>query len=179
MPRKKLSTKNKMFAKNLIKYHGNATEAYLETYPNSGINSAHANASRLLAQKPEILDIVKQVADNNGVTLDKLTKKLKQKLDSKKSIVIDREIQYVDDNTNQLKAVELGLKIQGALDDSTKIQNNTVNITHNQSIIVEKIQSNMERMFEIMDSRRDKLNKKEDISTTYAHVEENPNEPAE
>ena len=149
MAKKQLNYKHKQFARNLVKAKGNQKEAYLMTYPECSPESAPSLASRLVSSKPQILDLARSTLEHNGVSLNVLGKKLKQKLDSQKAIIVDNNIEYVEDNTSQLKAVELAYKVHGALKDNDNSVN--INVQHNQAIILDKLGSRLDavlRMFE-------------------------------
>jgi len=90
--------------------------------------------------------------NRKGVTIDKLAEKIKQKLDSKKALVIDSNIIFVEDNNSQLKATEMGLKIHGALKDNDNSKT-TINIQNNQNIIVSEIQEQLEKVVKMFNSR--------------------------
>lgn len=149
MAKKQLNYKHKQFARNLVKAKGNQKEAYLMTYPECSPESAPSLASRLVNSKPQILDLARSTLEHNGVSLNVLGKKLKQKLDSQKALVVDNDIHYVEDNASQLKAVELAYKVHGALKDNDNSVN--INVQHNQAIILDKLGSRLDavlRMFE-------------------------------
>jgi hypothetical protein len=149
MAKEKLSSKHQLMAKNLIKHKGNQKLAYLDTYPSASVSSATALSSRLLASKPEILDEARQSLIKQGVSLDVLSKKLREKLDSTKMIVVDNDTIEVSDNQAQLKATELAYKVHGALKDNDNSVN--INVQHNQAIILDKLGARLDavlRMFE-------------------------------
>lgn len=147
--KKPLSYKHREYTKNLVKAKGNQTEAYLRTYPDCDPKNAPALASRLVTAKPEILTQARRSLEKNGVSLDVLSKKLKEKLESQKVIVVDNNVQHVNDNSAQLKAVELAYKVHGALKDTDNSVN--INVQHNQAIILDKLGARLDavlRMFE-------------------------------
>ena len=90
--------KHEMFASSLIKNKGNQTQAYLDTYKGITPESAKTNASRLLSDG-NIRSRVIEIMDRNNLSIDRLTKKLNQHVDSQ-------------DERTSLQAVQLGLKYQ-------------------------------------------------------------------
>ena len=143
-----LAPKHQLYAKNLIKHNGNKKNAYLETYPTCSVSSASTGASQLLKAHPEIKDEVAYHLNRQGVTIEKLSKKLYKLLESEKAIVNNGIIEYVPDNPSQLKAVELGFKAHGALkevDNST-----TYNIQHNQALVLDKLGERMDKVLEML-----------------------------
>ena len=144
----RLDPKHQLFAKNLVKHQGNKKNAYLETYPTCSVSSASTGASQLLKAHPEIIDEVKYALNSQGVTINKLSKKLAQLLDSEKPIINNGNVQMVNDNPSQLKAVELGMKAHGVLkevDNST-----TYNVQVNQQLVLDKLGERMDKVLEML-----------------------------
>jgi hypothetical protein len=109
----------------LDKYYecGNATEAAMFAYDCKDRESASAIGVQNLG-KLSFNDIM----DGVGLTDHKLISKIQQKMEAKKAIVISNKVAMVDDNQAQLKAVEIGAKFRGRLNDSntTNIQVNNI-----------------------------------------------------
>jgi hypothetical protein len=143
-----LAPKHQLYAKNLIKHNGNKKNAYLETYPTCSVSSASTGAAQLLKAHPEIIEEVKHALNTQGVTINKLSKKLAQLLDAEKAIVVNNNVQHVNDNASQLKAVELGMKAHGVLkevDNST-----TYNVQVNQQLVLDKLGERMDKVLEML-----------------------------
>jgi phage terminase small subunit len=112
----KLSPRQKQFARNLIKTNGRQGEAYKMLSPSSSDKSAQANASRMLANKPEIKQYLVEVLERKGLGTDELVGKLKRLTNAKKeNILPSGEIVKTVDNSTRLHAVTTGLKLHGHL----------------------------------------------------------------
>jgi hypothetical protein len=143
-----LKPRHKLYARNLVKRRGDQTLAYMDTYPDASRTSAPALASRLLANNPQILNHVQTVLNSNGLSLDVLSKKLAEKLQSQKVIVCDNEMHEIPDHNAQLKAVELGMKAHGVLKD---VDNSTTyNVQVNQQLVLEKLGERMDKVLEML-----------------------------
>ena len=143
-----LDPKHQLYAKNLIKHQGNKKNAYLETYPTCSVSSASTGASQLLKAHPEIKEEVTYQLNRQGVTIEKLSKKLYKLLDSEKAIINNGNVQMVNDNPSQLKAVELGMKAHGVLKD---VDNSTTyNVQVNQQLVLDKLGERMDKVLEML-----------------------------
>jgi len=130
----KLSQKQKLFAKNLIKTKGHKTKAYMLTYPDASEKSAQASSSRMLANKPEIATYVVEVMEQRGMSINNLVGKLKGLTSAKKeNIMPSGEVVKTVDNPTRLSAVKTGLELHGALKSTPSINtdNRSINISMN------------------------------------------------
>ena len=169
---KKMSAKHKLFTKNLAKHGGNQKDAYLDTYPESSVTHATSSASRLIKQHPEILDRAGLILRKHGVTEEKISKALLKKLKARKSIIVNNEIRQVSDNTTQMKAIELGMKGLGMVKDNDNSKT-TINIQNNQAIILDKLDSRLDKVLQMFDSLgHSTLNKRSNENSTAQKVDD-------
>jgi len=174
----RLTEKQKHFAKILPKSES-ATEAYMIAYQSNNPNACKSSASRLLKEKPEILEYARGIANRNGLTIDQATKTLASKLKSQKVITTaDGGIIYVDDNPSQIKASEIALKVHGALKDTDNSVN--INVQHNQALILDKLGERMDKVLEMLGYNigRDAEGRKviHNLSTSYPQADSNANQ---
>ena len=144
MTKQSMLPKHKLLAKNLAKHHGDQKAAYLDTYPEISVRQAASAACRTIAKYPEIKSYAAKIMYRNGLDEDLIAKKLKQKLECTKSIVVNNETKEVPDNTSQLKAAELSMKALSMIKDN----DNSVNINY---------QHNQMQLITAQDTRLDKL----------------------
>lgn len=113
---KKLSTKHRMFAKNLIKTKGNNRKAYKLTYPDATDITAKNRGSELVRTHPEIRSYLVETLDKRGVSIDTLVGGLKRLLNAKKETIMPSgEKIKTTDNSTRLQAVKTGFELHGAL----------------------------------------------------------------
>ena len=148
----KLKPKHREFGKNLVKHEGNATRAYMETYPEAQYRSAGKCANRLLQTHPQILAEVRHELDKRGITYSMLAKKLKEKLESKKVIEICGQVKEVPDHNAQLKAVDLSLKAHGVYSEGNTDNSVNINFQQNQQIIFEKLDERLKEVAKIFNA---------------------------
>jgi len=154
MLKQRLKPKHLNFAKNLVKHNGNQKDAYLDTYPKCSASVASACSSKLISSKPAILDYAREIANRNGVTIESLTKKVRQKMEAQKLQGFPNGvIETVDDNPTQMKATELGLKIHGVLAPETDNSVNTINIQNNQALILDKFDARLDKVLELFEKK--------------------------
>ncbi len=129
---KKLSTREKLFARNLIKTNGRQGEAYKLLSPTSSDKSAQANASRMLSNKPEIKQFIVEIMCKKGMDVQSLVGKLKRLTIAKREVLLPSgEVLKLVDNPIRLGAVRDGLKLHGHLTTSVHVgdDNRSVNIS--------------------------------------------------
>ena len=129
----KTELKHKKFAREVVKTltaGGTQAEAYKKVYPAANTSSAIQQASRLLA-KPEIKHDISIILERNHMDKDIACKKLKRMMSAKKSLVVDKAIQQVQDNPTQLEATKTVLRLHGELKSGVNIteDNRQVNIS--------------------------------------------------
>jgi hypothetical protein len=120
----------------------NADRLFIDRIINEGIDNKdniykevyNTNRSKAMAtiNSPEIKQGIQDVLKRDGITLHKLNKKLKERLESKKVIYYDPKLKkdVVPDNDAQLDALKTGYKLLGALKDKdTIIDNRQVTFT--------------------------------------------------
>lgn len=119
---KKLSTKHKMFAKNLIKTHGHQTKAYQLTYPNASKITAEKNSCKILSEKPEIKSYMVSVMEKKGMDINSLVGKLKRLTNAKKEVLTSTGVvKKLVDNNIRLSATTTALKLHGHLQPSVHV----------------------------------------------------------
>lgn len=128
------NNKHELFAKNLVKQKFNATQAYLETYPDCSYESSRALASKLLTND-NIQARAIEIAESSKMTsLEGVIKSLKDDLTARKAMIVNGKIHYVRDNGAILSAKNLLInkvygvgKDQGSYTDSRSIHLNVNN----------------------------------------------------
>ena len=129
---KKLSTKHRLFAKNLIKTKGNNKKAYKLTYPSATDVTAKNRGSELVRTHPEIRTYLVETLDKRGVSIDTLVGGLKRLLNAKKEVIMPsgEKVKTVD-NSTRLQAVKTGFELHGALKTATSINTDRRSININ------------------------------------------------
>lgn len=94
--------KHEKFAKALLT-QPSQTAAYALTYKSKDIDSAGANASRLLGKDRGIRERVQELLDKQGLTLERFNNKMSDLLEAKSEDV-------------QFKSMRLGYELHGVLD---------------------------------------------------------------
>ena len=102
------------------------TQAFQLAYPDSALNSSRTHSTKYLQDKPQVIeraiDIVRQSAKSN---LRSVIKKVEQKLEAQRPYGKDNILH--DDNSSQLEATKILLKLHGELrDDERGETNNTL-----------------------------------------------------
>lgn len=97
---------------------GNATEASMIAYncKNRSVGSAIGQQNLTKLSFDDILDGV-------GLTDLKLSKKINDKLEAKRAVVIKDKVAMFDDHPAQLKAVELAFRLKGRLKGDEEVSN--------------------------------------------------------
>lgn len=114
MPRLK-NIKHEHFSRQYVNKKGNQKKAYMEVYPASSEISAESNSSRLIS-KDKVRDRIYELLEQNtGSQLSILVSDLINLKSAQKSIIVDKVIEYVNDNPTQLEAVKTLMKLHGLL----------------------------------------------------------------
>lgn len=122
MPKLK-NPKHESFAKNYIAEGFNGTKAYLKTYPNCTYENANS-ASPALVNSSLIQNRIQEIADKKGMTLDSLIDGLNETRQANKPITFNGDItcEYPD-YAVRLEATRTGLKLHGALNSDSSVNN--------------------------------------------------------
>lgn len=133
--------KHEQFAKALVKKKFNRKRAYMEVYPDSKANSAEVSASRLLKNKPNIKDRVREIAEQKGLTLDYLVTNLADLTQAQKTIFdkLGTPLE-IPENNIRLSATETGLKLYGVLTNDRQAQ---ISLTDARSVNISPDESNI------------------------------------
>ena len=133
--------KHEQFAKALVKKKFNRKRAYMEVYPDSKANSAEVSASRLLKNKPNIKDRVREIAEQKGLTLDYLVTNLADLTQAQKTIFdkLGTPLE-IPENNIRLSATETGLKLYGVLTNDRQAQ---ISLTDARSVNISPDESNV------------------------------------
>ncbi|MBF0252546.1 MAG: terminase small subunit [Candidatus Omnitrophica bacterium] len=128
--------KHEVFCRELVKNKFNATKAYRETYPDSGLAAARTSASELLTNpniKGRVLEILNTSQETN---LEVIIASFSDDLNAVKPIITskDKNIEFVRDNSTILEAKKTLLKMYGALGDKFGALTDNRSVTFNLSV---------------------------------------------
>lgn len=112
-----LTVRKKKFVAAKLKGASN-TQAALAAVPNITPQSAKTIGMRL-STSVDVQESITNALEKHNLTIDRLLNKIEEKLEAKKPIVMgkrdsqgdDTFVDYIDDNTAQLKAVDMCLKL--------------------------------------------------------------------
>lgn len=108
------NVKHECFIQALIRYKGNQTRAYLDTYPDASPESARRCAAFLLT-KVDIRRRISAILEAQGLGLLDLNRQLKKLISADKAVLVDKNIHYVPDNLTRLEALRMLFKLHGFL----------------------------------------------------------------
>jgi len=153
MPKLK-NPKHELFCKELAKNKYNYKRAYANTYPDCTTSALGANSSRLVS-RADIRDRMSELLANSGLSVEELNGKLAALLDSKKAIIVNKDIAYVSDNNTQLEATKTAYRLHGLLNND----NNTNNYTDNRAITIDVSSKDINNLDNIVNNINELNNK--------------------
>lgn len=136
-----MSILNAKVNKAVAEYIGNGfnkTKTYQAVHPNAKYNTANQNADKFIVKYDIEKKAIEVLESHPKLNQTAILKSLEDDIDAERAIVVDKNIEYVRDNSNILEAKKTILKLYGLLGnsdgeskDNTNIQVNIDNITFN------------------------------------------------
>ena len=114
------NAQHEKFAQALIKHEGKQVHAYSEAYPDASRSTIHTNSSRL-AHHPEVKQRIRELAEQKGLTLEWLTKRIKSFAGRRDALGLD--------------ATKFGFKMHGFLDGERSAEDAPQGIEVNVNIL--------------------------------------------
>ena len=128
------NVKHEKIAKALVRSNGNQTEALQQVIPSIKRDSASVAATRILQAHPEIHDRAAELMNAQGGNLAYFNEKLLDSIANPRKDVVNvktGELISIRDSSLQLRALELGYRIHGAIKDGASVNINSGNVQNN------------------------------------------------